>query len=511
MEKQLFLGLDLGTTNIKALLVDSDGKEIAKSNIKNPSTVVSNGYSELSMEELFDRSCTVIKNVLSGQNPNHLAAMSVSGQGEGLWALDEADNPIGPAILWNDNRASRIATDWLEDEELNKSYLNTTGSAPFSGATPVILSWLKRNNEQAYNKIKTLFWCKDWIRFCLTGERDTDLTDASTSMLNLANKSWAYDLFNTLDLNEVSTSLPQLKLSDDISGHVLPSVSERTGLPEGLPVAVGALDIVSTAFGMGAHKENDTCVILGTTCCCESLLSEFTTQPIQLGGIECFSPSSLFVRVNATMAGTPNIDWAFKNLLTEDEQQKSGLFEYIESNIQNLGPVPQGVIYHPYISGAGERSPFINPGAKAQFFGIDSKTSRWDLIRSIYEGVAFSIRDCIGEGTGRIFLSGGGSQSGIWPQIIADCTGRKVLITDQNEACSIGSIMYAYKAVNSNSNLEEIIARFNGQNKTYIPNIKNNVIYQDYFTIYQDIRNGLNTIWKNHNDIKRKSNERFPL
>ncbi|RJX75199.1 carbohydrate kinase [Vibrio sinensis] len=504
MENSIFLGLDVGTTNIKAILVDSHGNEVAKAEVRNPPTITEDGYSETDMHGLFERCCTVIKTVLSEQNSACLAAMSVSGQGEGLWALDEYNQPIGPAILWNDGRASRTASQWLNHEGVKQIYQHTTGSVPFSGATSVLLAWFKKHERNTYDRIKTVFWCKDWIRYCLTGAFSSDPSDASTSMLSLETKGWAHDLLAALDIEEVKQALPALRPSNDIAGYVQSTVAQMTGLPEGLPVATGALDIVATAFGMGAHQQGDTCVILGTTCCCESLYQAPKYDSNTSGGWECFEPSSLVVNVNAAMAGTPNLDWAIGSLLTESERQRSDVFEFIEANIKALDPVSRGVIFHPYIAEAGERAPFNNPGAKAQFFGIDTKTTRWDMLKSVYEGVAFSIRDCIGEGTGRILLAGGGAKSEIWPQIIADCTGRSVVIAKQSEACSNGSIMYAFMAVNPECPAEQVIAKFNGEQRAFTPNKHNTDIYEAYFEVYKEIRTQLDGIWKIHDGLKNQ-------
>ncbi|WP_319532632.1 FGGY-family carbohydrate kinase [uncultured Cohaesibacter sp.] len=498
MEKDLLLGLDVGTTNVKALLASENGDVLGVAARRNPVKAADPGHSDCDMIALFERCCDVIAEAISDIDPNRLSALGVNGQGEGLWALDDLKRPIGPAIQWNDGRASDVALAWSADETLRTTIRAVTGSVPFSGATTVILAWLKQQQPETYSRIRHILWCKDWIRFCLSGELASDYTDASTSTLALGSRDHAFGLLERLGIAEAADWLPDLKQSYECGGHVLPEVAKRTGLPVGLPVAVGALDIVGTAIGMGARSVGDTCVILGTTCCCETVTESPEVDKGSTGGVECFALDEKYLKVTASMAGAPSLDWAIKTLMGSEERHGEELFRHIEKSIDALPPIPDGVIFHPYVSEAGERAPFNNPGAKAQFFGLSQHTDKWCMLKAVYEGVAFSILDCIGSLKGRLLLSGGGARSGIWPQIIADCTGLPVLTFDETESCAKGAAIFACMCANPGTSFDTIAARFGSSNQTYLPRSNAHWIYQDHFPLYRGIREQLDDIWRQH-------------
>nr|WP_321443370.1 FGGY-family carbohydrate kinase [uncultured Cohaesibacter sp.] len=504
MKTDLVLGLDVGTTNVKALLVSDHGEVLRVASRRNPEEDRVPGHSETDMVGLFERCCEVLVEVVADVDASRICAIGVNGQGEGLWALGEDKKPVGPAIQWNDARANETAREWSADETILKAFRAATGSVPFSGATTVILAWLKQHEAETYNKIRHIFWCKDWVRFCLCGEILSDYTDASTSTLDLDKRDWAVDLFDQLGIREVANWLPDLKESYECGGYLLPEVAERTGLPAGLPIAVGALDVVGTAIGMGAQSEGDSCVILGTTCCCETVSSSADIEQGSTGGVECFAIGQKYIKVTASMAGAPSLDWAIKTLLSAEEQNSKDLFEKIDQCVNALPPVPEGIIFHPYISEAGERAPFNNPGAKAQFFGLNQNADKWCMLKAVYEGVAFSILDCIGDLKGRLLLSGGGARSGVWPQIIADCTGLPVLTFDEAESCAKGAAFFACKCAHPDLSLDAIAGRFECSNQTYQPKANAHWIYEAHFPFYRGIREQLDGIWRQHQQYQHK-------
>lgn len=512
MQKNLgsltFIGMDVGTSNIKATLINLKGDELAFSQMKNEVITVETGHSEMSMSELWQRCCAVLQELARQHSLNNVAAMSISGQGEGLWLLDEQKQAIEPAILWNDDRARKITQAWLNDADLNDFIRNTTGSIPFSGATTVLLAWLKQYRPEIYQKIATIFWCKDWIRFCLTNEINTDFTDASTSILNMQTCSIDDVLFDKLGLAPLQNNIAPLKQSTQIAGYVSKLASRLTGIPEGVAVATGALDIVTSAVGAGACKANDICTILGTTCCNEVIVSNFKPDKQGVAGYECYAFDDLYLHVSAAMAGTPNLDWAITNLLSREERQHLDLYKYIEDKVQSIEIGSGGVLYHPYINSAGERAPFAHSGAKAQFFGINEKTTRWHLLRAVYEGIAFSICDCLDDkndnNKGAIYLSGGGAESYFWAQMIANCTGRDVHIPQYKELCARGGALYAALSVNAFNDFNE---GFNAIAKVKITcksNQDHHLVYQRYFKIYRQIREQLMNSWSLHQQLLNK-------
>ncbi len=500
MDTAYFIGIDAGTSSIKAVLVDLCGNEVGV--VETPTEVRSglDGTSEMDMEVLWQKCRNVLRALSEQYDLQAVQGIGVAGQGEGLWLLDAQNQPLMPAILWNDSRAAAVTESWCTDTALAADIRATTGSVPFNGATLVLLGWLKKHQPETLARIGTLFWCKDWLRYRLTGSLGTDYSDASTSLLDLRCKSWAQGLFSKLELGEIETCLPELMGSTNIAGYTTQAVAEETGLAAGIPVVTGAIDIVATAFGAGARVPGDVCTILGTTCCNEIIVPTFMPDEGATSGYECFSPGDNYIHVTAAMAGTPNIEWVIRGLLTDEERRYADIYHYIEEHIEGAEINIGGVIYHPYIHASGERAPFAHPGAKAQFFGINENTSRWDLIRAVYEGVAFSIVDCLGEGDGDIYLCGGGASSALWSQIIADVTGRNIYVSAGKEVCARGVALYALLALTDNDLSMEVHPAY----RIFTSDTQRHVMYRDVYQLYRDIRRNLADCWKQHQKLQQQ-------
>ena len=220
-------------------------------------------------------------------------------------------------------------------------------------------------------------------------------------------------------------SCSEISRSDTVTGVTTEAFARETGLPAGIPVIAGALDTSATAVGLGAIHEKDACVILGTTCASEIVMKK---EDCRFGAentrYEKHPISELYVELQPTLNGTPNIDWMLENIA------KTKDFNEIDRIVDSVPVGCGGVVYHPYISVAGERAPFYHPYARASFFGISQVTTRDQLIRAVYEGISLSIRDCLQniDKDAKIYLAGGGAKSPVWAQMIADVMGKTVMI-----------------------------------------------------------------------------------
>ncbi len=500
------LGLDAGTSNTKAVLFDLNGREKFKLTTENK-VIEINNKAEQDMNYLWENTADLIKNLIRSNDidPNDILAVGVTGQGEGAWLVDKNDTPVSNAILWCDGRSSktveRLKTEKNISEEINK----ITGSYPFSGATSIVLKWLKKNQPEKLKKAKYCLFCKDWIRYKLTGNYFMEYSDASTSLLNIKNENYSEQLLDLLDIKEVKKLFPPLIKSHSQAGTITKEASQKTGLKEGTPIAAGMLDIVATATGTGTTNSGDICTILGTTCSNVLAKSNYSIGERNRSGYECHSIDGLYVNIIASMAGTPNLDWGLNNLFSNELEKyidKSRLFDFLESKLKEIPVGSKGIIYHPYISESGERAPFYDPNAKAQFFGVSSSANRYHLLRSIYEGIAYSIRDCLPmDSQGKLFLGGGGSKSDFWAQIISDCTNREVVISNTTEFAAKGAALAAGKAVGLYEDLaktakEKLIVR-----QEFKPREKNVKVYEEYFDIYQNIRKTMQSFWKKRKKI----------
>ncbi len=489
MTGEFLLGVDVGTSRVKSVLFDFNGRELfsawRETHVKN----VGN-RSEIDMNDLWDDVSQTIKDVVNqAGSGSNVKAIAVSGQGEGLWLIDGSGMPVGPAILWNDNRAGELVETLKKKPDMIKTIRRITGSSLFPGATSVLLCWLRDHEPEKFEKAKKLLFCKDWIRFKLTGTVSTDVTDTSTSLLDINRREPTTELFELLGIGNKISLLPQSFMPAEHAGVVTKKAAEITGLTQGTPVAAGAFDVAATAAGCGAIKDGDACVILGTTGGTVVVSDVFRPDVNACSGTEVHVVPSQIITVSATMAATPNLNWIY-NLFHKDRD-----FIDVEADLETIPAGCNGLIYHPYISASGERAPFYSPGARAQFSGIDGTSDPLTMTRAVYEGVAFSIKDCLkGQNPKRLFLAGGGARSPFWRNLIANCTGLPIFISKEVEMCARGSALMAGTAVGIFPDIETAINSMVAP--TRIDPVADQVaIYNEIFKKYDHIKNQMIPVW----------------
>ena len=510
MENDYLLGIDAGTSKIKVILFDTQGNEVESAAMNSPVIVSDNGFIEQDMMETFNLTIHCISEVIykAKVNKKLIKAVGITGQGEGAWLVDKGGNPLRKAILWNDSRASKIV-DEFNNSELRNKIRNITGSFPYAGATSFILKWLKEKEPKLLRELGFIFNCKDWIRYKLTGEAYLDYTDASTSLLDIKNGVISQELLNLLGIEEFYRFFPEIKNSFECGGYITKEISKVTGILEGTPVAIGMLDVVASTLGSGAKSKNDICTILGSTCC-NAVVTDSYKFTKDNSGFENFVEENTYINIIGAMAGTLNLDWFIRNFYSE-EQEKSilenkDIYKALEEKIKDESAIDRGIIYHPYISVSGERAPFYNTNARAQFFGLCQDTSKEIMLRAIYEGVAFSIKDCLKEyeSNKNIYLSGGGSSSEIWPQIIADATGKNVIIAEGNEFAARGAIISSGICSGIYKDLAEALDSAIRKKKIFYPNKINKNKYNDFYDLYVNIRNNSMDLWNKRREILEK-------
>ena len=504
------LSIDCGTSKIKSTVYDIYGREIYKSTAGNKIISPKRGYQEQDMNELWEKVLITIKDAIKNSNIDSklITSIGLAGQGEGLWFLDEKFKPVRNAILWNDNRASSIVEEIEKDKYIHQRIKDITGSYIFSGATSAILKWLKKNERENYDKICHIIYCKDWLRYNLTKKISVEYTDLSTALLNLSNKELAYEVFEMLDIEEVLESIGPIRNSFEEYDIIDSEIARELGLKEDVKVSLGMLDVVALALGSGAIEEGDISLALGTT-----NLSEIVTSKkedfSEFCGYEVHIIPGKNLEVIGSMAGTPNLDWVIDSNFSYEKkyclENNLDIYKYLEESVSHICAAQMGIIYHPYISNAGERAPFSDTNARAQFFGLSQDVDREHLLRAVYEGVGFSVRHCLEniEGNRRIILTGGGSQSSVWPQIISDITRREVIVLNTHELSNMGAMILAGIQDGTYENVKDGLAFTLNIDKAYFPN--NNVvhIYDDAYELYIEIIKCNRLLWDKRSKIGR--------
>ena len=444
MEKKYLIGIDAGTTAIKAVLFDLRGRQIDCAEAENQVIHSNQSWNEQDMEQLWQSLAGCVRRLAANgpAAPEEIAAIGLTAQGEGLWTLDGHGEAVRRAILWNDGRAAQLVNA-LREEPLYQQIKLTAATYLKPGSTLTLIKWFAENEPERYAKTRWIFTCKDYIRFKMTGKVNWELTDASCSCLDIAACEYAAPLFHALGIPEALGKLPPLLGGTDCAGCVTEEAAALLGLCPGIPVSGGMIDIVATAAGAGAVKTNTICTILGTTGMNFVVLERYEPD-LAFNGWERHMVRDKLIKGQGMMSAMPNQNWVLREIFGAQEITAE-LFDQTGPIVSQMQPGEGGLLYLPHIDPSGERAPFFNPNAAAQLMGIKTSTTRHEILRAVMDGVAMGIRDCLQAIPGRqaVYLTGGGAKSPVWRQIIADCTGRDVLICEATELAAKGAALSA--------------------------------------------------------------------
>lgn len=492
-----FLGIDAGTTNMKAALIDESGNILDI--VCSPTAVLTpfEGANEMDMHALWSLLCKLTTR-LREKNPaqfDGICGVGITAQGDGMWPLDKDGNPVGNAILWNDTRTRELTG--IDNAALDKLLVERSSTALFAGASPLILTWISRNQPERFAKIHRAVRCKDWLNFRLTGRIASDYTDYSTCGINIFTKRHVPEIYDFLGIPQARDMLPELTAPTDIIGTVTPRASGQSGIPAGIPVIAGAIDVVATIFGAGVVQSGDGCAILGTTLCSEILIgAEQVDVTDRSGSALCSILPDKFVRVMAALSGNSTIDWA-KSVLAPELS-----FLQLENELEHIPPGSRGILYHPYI--CGERAPFRNPFACGGFYGLNSLHTRFDMLRAVYEGMVLSLKDCMNalprtQGQGKLFLSGGGAVSDFTCGLIANALGKQVVRSNRRELAAQGVV----EAIKIGLDMGAKITCA-GQTDCFEPNQALYQKYNEIYTQFVSLRQQMEPYWQNREVYQSK-------
>lgn len=494
------LGIDAGTSVIKAGLYTLEGLELYHSTYNTTVQSPDKGFFEQDMLEVWSALCKCVVDVIEKGSikKESILAIGLTAQGDGCWLIDKYGNPLRNAILWLDGRTGDVIKKWQESD-IDKIVYSINGSVLFPGAMASILKWLEEKEPQILSSAEYALYCKDWLKFKLTGTISTEETDASIPFFNIRKRSYSKDIFDILDLQKYAVLLPEPVETLNNKSNLTKEAAALLHLRAGIPVIAGPLDVIATAIGVGAVNNGDACSIIGTTCFSQIILEEPNIFPFNIGFTICGAEKNKWIRAMGVMAGTPNLDWILDKLDFEEKDKKNNIIDYkkLEEKLEKIPPLCDGLLYHPFILDSGERAPFVKESIRAQFFGLTQRHSVYHLIRAVYEGISFSLLDSymhLPYRVENIKIAGGGSKSEFWCKIIANMTGINVTTTEGLEFGAKGAAITAmvsegiYNSFNDAKNNIKI-------KNTFIPNKKHMDIYRDFYTLYVKIYKDLWYDW----------------
>jgi sugar (pentulose or hexulose) kinase len=504
MSGSYLLGIDAGTSIIKAAIFDREGRELAVAAVPHVIASPRPGWIEADMEQTWRSAASTVRAVIGQANLRgaDIAAIGVSANMVGLWPIDAQGQPTRSAILWNDGRTQALlARLSAERPSFMRDIFASSGSVMQQGCTLPLLRWLREAEPEVLARTATLLCCKDWLRFKLTGMLNSEPTEASVMPGDARGRGYADSLFTLLGVADLRHLFPPIVQSEAVVGTVTRRAAADTGLHPGTPVVAGAGDVPAVALGVGAVAEGSACTILGTTCISGVVVAEPLFTPVDVGLLFCL-PGGGWLRAFANIAGTTNLDWLAAQLCP-DIQRSAGsqveLFAHLEALAAQSEQGARGIVYHPYLSSVGVIAPFVEPGARAQFFGLTIEHQRADIIRAVYEGVGLAIRDCynvVDIPLQELRLSGGGTRSGFWCQLIADIVGSRIVVPASREAGALGAALLAATGLHWFASVTEAARSMVIVGNVYEPDMLRHARYEHVYGLYQDLRRQLIPLWQ---------------
>lgn len=486
------MGIDIGGTMTKAAIFDLSGGEIAVVSQSTPLIVPQPGYNERDMLELWEITKECIRDSIlkAGINPGEIAAVSCTGHGKGLYPWGKNGLPAAHAIASTDHRAKGLIERWAKDGTLAKAREKTLQNA--IDCQPVaLLAWMKENQPEAYSNIQWVFEAKDYIRFRLTGEAGAEYTDYSgTSLMNLRTKSFDRELLELFGIGEIYDALPPLKTSCELCGGITKEVSVETGLALHTPVSGGMFDIDACAVAMDVMEESKLCTITGTWS-----INEYPAKlPVSPDGTtlnSIFALPDYYLIEESSPTSAGNLDWFTDNFLNKKKGKET--YREIDRLVENA-PVTS-LLFFPFLYGSNQKN-----WDSAAFIGMNNAHTKADLLRAIFEGVAFSHKTHIDrlltlrKPPETIRIAGGVVHSEVWTQIFADVLGIPLEVVATKElgamGCAISGAICAGLFPDYPSALKQMV---NIQKKV-LPDAEMHQIYCEKYERYQKIAKVLGEI-----------------
>ena len=428
---RLLLGLDVGTTAVKAAAYTSDGRQVAEAEAASTVRQDRTGASEQDMELVWRTASRALSSLVEQCPGQGFEALGVAAQGDGLWCIAKDGTPAGPAMLWNDTRtADDLAS--LEASGATAAIGRGCHTSLWSGSSGMLWRWLRAHRPELAGRTAHAVTCADWIAFRLTGELATDYSDATIPFLDIGTRSYGRSQFEALECKDIESRLLAPRRADSLLGGISPAAAAETGLPADLPVAVGTLDLAAMIVGMGMDRPGQTMMIMGTTAVVNILTGNVEPSDAPVGASVLHPTSDVTIRALAPTTGAAALDW-FAGLHPKSIGGASAGEAASRMNdlVRDVPPGSDGVTFLPYLN--GERAPFVAPDIRGAFHGLSATTGIGEMARAVMEGAAFSLRHCFAEEGGLptdpVQLTGGGSRNPLWCRIIADVIGQPVLVS----------------------------------------------------------------------------------
>lgn len=487
------LGLDNGLTVTKAVLFDADGTQLAVARRRVPQSMPLARHVERDMDGLWQATAEAIAEAISlgGRPASDILAIAATAHGDGVYLLDRDSRPLGPGLLSLDSRAGPVVDGWEADGTANAA-LALSGQRPHASAPSALLAWIRDKEPDRFARIAHVLACKDWLRFCLTGNLGTDRTEASTSFTAVATQDYDPDILHLYGLDALHGALPPIAGSAEIVGHVSAAAARLTTLVPGTPVVAGLHDVTASALGIGGHAEGTVAIVAGTYSINE-VVSSVPKVDARWFCRNAIAPGA-WNNMSISPASAANYDWFLDRLCAAERAAAgSGIHEAIAAEIDSALSRPSTVLFHPYLFGSPQ-----GPVASASFLGLRGWHDRGDMLRAVLEGIAFNHRvhvDALRDGfpVRKARLTGGASRNPAFARMFADVLGMPVTVTDTDEAAAWGAALCAGAGIGLFASPTQDPRRIAGQ--TYDPDPDRSAAYDRRYRLFRRVAETMSPLW----------------
>ena len=478
------IGIDIGTSAVKSVLVSAEGKVVCEHSENYPLHRPEPGWSEQNPEDWAERTIASLRRLMekSEADPADVEGLSFSGQMHGLVLVDSKGKALRPAILWNDTRTTQQCR--KIEKTLGSKLLDIARNRALEGFTLPKILWVQEHEPEIMSQADLFLLPKDYVRYRLTGSFGMDYSDAAgTLLLDVANKVWSSEIAEAFDLP--LSLCPPLVESSELTGTLLPDVAQAAGLLPSTRVFAGGADNACGAIGAGILGEGKTMCSIGTSGVVLSYESRKDINP--QGKMHFFNhgEENAFYVMGVTLAAGHSLSW-FK-----DTFAKEASFDRMLEGIEAVPAGSGGLLFTPYIS--GERTPHPDADIRGSFIGMDSGHTLKHFARSVMEGITFSLRESIdiirqsGKDITEVTAIGGGAQNEVWLQMQADIFNANIIKLESEQGPAMGAAMLAAYGCEWFSSLAECAEVFIRPAKTYSPDPEQVEVYSGLFGIYQDV------------------------
>ena len=493
------LGVDIGTSGTKTVLFDEAGNTIASALGEYPLYQPNIGWAEQDPEDWWVATCNTIKAVLSksGVNPADVKGVGLSGQMHGAVLLDKDNNVLRKSIIWCDQRSSAECeqiTSIIGAERL----IEITANPALTGFTASKVMWVKNNEPQVFEKVRKILLPKDYIRFKLTGEFATEVSDASgMQFMDIPKRQWSSEVLDKLGIDKAF--LGDLYESQEVSGKVHSRAAELTGLAAGTPVVGGAGDQAAGAVGNGIVRPGVISSTIGTSGVVFAYSEKVSIDPKGRVHTFCHAVPNTWHIMGVTQGAGLSLKWFRDNFCIEEKRvadlMKIDPYVLMDQEAEKVAAGCSGLVYLPYLM--GERTPHLDPNARGVFFGLSAKHEKQDMLRAVMEGVVYSLKDCLeiikemGVDINEVRASGGGGKSKLWRQMQADVFGADITTINSSEGPALGVALLAGVGTGVYGSVAEACDATIKVKSTQKADMELNARYSKFYNIYGQLYRSL--------------------